>query len=365
MVMPLAPAFAQGALVNYLRAESLRNKLQGLAINIPERPSWVGATSRFWYRKSVEDGNQFALVDAETLEKKPAFDHERLAAALSSATGEKYTALKLPFNAITFVDNERAIEFSIGESPFPGFGPGGRGPAGPRWKCDLSDYTCKKLAVEAERRQGQPQGPQRGIPGPQYDRPSEPKASPDGKWEALISNYNVVLKAKGKSESIPLSFDGSEGNYYALAAVAWSPDSRKLAAFRVRPGYHRRIQYVESSPIDQLQPKYSSADYAKPGDALDIPQPVLFDLASRKQIIVDTALFPNPYEMSRPEWRKDSRAFTFEYNQRGHQVYRVIEVDAATGAARAAISEEPRTFFSYSGKKYRHDLADGKEIIWL
>ena len=32
--------------------------------------------------------------------------------------------------------------------------------------------------------------------------------------------------------------------------------------------------------------------------------------------------------MSELAWRNDSRAVTFEYNQRGHQVYRVIEVDA-------------------------------------
>jgi dipeptidyl aminopeptidase/acylaminoacyl peptidase len=106
-------------------------------------------------------------------------------------------------------------------------------------------------------------------------------------------------------------------------------------------------------------------DYAKPGDALDIPQPVLFDLSTKKQTVVADSLFPNSYVLSRPEWRKDSRAFTFEYNQRGHQVYRVIEVDSTTGAARAVISEEPKTFFCYSGKKYRHDLGDGKEIIWM
>ena len=72
-------------------------------------------------------------------------------------------------------------------------------------------------------------------------------------------------------------------------------------------------------------------------------------------------------------WRKDSRTLTFEYNQRGHQVYRVIEVDAATGKARAVISEEAKTFFYYnptnttrsSGKRFRHDVADGKEVIWM
>src|SRR5262249_55928235 len=64
---------------------------------------------------------------------------------------------------------------------------------------------------------------------------------------------------------------------------------------------------------------------------------------------------------------------TFEYNQRGHQVYRVIEVDAASGKARAIVSEEPKTFFYYNnanstlsaGKHFRHDVADGKEMIWM
>ena len=66
-------------------------------------------------------------------------------------------------------------------------------------------------------------------------------------------------------------------------------------------------------------------------------------------------------------------AFTFEYNQRGHQVYRVIEVDAASGKTRTVIEETSNTFINYEpltdnqydhGKYYRHDIDDGKEIIW-
>ncbi len=72
-------------------------------------------------------------------------------------------------------------------------------------------------------------------------------------------------------------------------------------------------------------------------------------------------------------WWKDSRGFTFEYNQRGHQVYRVIEVDAASGKARTLIEETSSTFINYEpltrnqydhGKYYRKDLDDGKEILW-
>jgi dipeptidyl aminopeptidase/acylaminoacyl peptidase len=348
-------AFAQGTIADYERAGSLREKYVSLADNLPERANWIGQTSRFWYRKAVKGGNEFVLVDAGTLAKRPAFDHERLATALSTATGEKHAALKLPFQQINFVDNEKVIEFIVGET---------------RWRCDLADYSVKKLPPGerggfGQRRGGIPLSV--GIPGPRYNFPQNPdaKVSPDGKWEAVVNNFNVWVRPKGKREGVALSFDGSEGNYYALASLVWSPDSKMIAAYRVRPGYQRKIQYVESSPADQAQPKYYAMDYAKPGDALDQPQPALFNVETRKQFIVDNTLFPNPYQLSRLEWRKDSRAFTFEYNQRGHQVYRVIEVNAATAKPRAVISEEPKTFFCYSGKRYRNDPNDGREVIWM
>ena len=179
--------------------------------------------------------------------------------------------------------------------------------------------------------------------------------------------------ATKKNETV-LSTDGSEGNAYEFASIAWSPDSKKIAANRVRPGYRREVHYVESSPADQLQPKHTVNVYAKPGDALPLPQPVVFDVASKKALWLDNALFPNPYDLSRFQWRKDSSAVTFEYNQRGHQVYRVIEADATTGRTRAVIDEEPKTFFNYrtanggladSGKKYRYDVNDGQEVIWM
>ena len=104
--------------------------------------------------------------------------------------------------------------------------------------------------------------------------------------------------------------------------------------------------------------------YAKPGDVLDIESPVIFHIDTKKQIHVPNALFPNAYDMSRLEWRKDGRAVTFEYNQRGHQVFRVIEI-AVDGTPRVVVSEEPKTFFAYSSKKFRHDVADGMEVVWM
>ncbi len=200
----------------------------------------------------------------------------------------------------------------------------------------------------------------------------------DGKWEALIENYNVFLRAVGSSEpATPLSFDGSEGNYYTLRSVAWSPDSKKLAAYHTRPGYDRQVHYIESSPADQIQPKHYQdrivACTASPATRSTSPIPALFDVATKKEIEIDHALFPNPYDITAPVWWKDSRGFTFEYNQRGHQVYRVIEVDAQTGKTRTLIDEQSKTFIYYNqlgpGLSGGPPLPprsgnDGKEIIW-
>ena len=66
-------------------------------INVPGPANWIGETDHFWYARTVKGGTEFVLVDAGAATKKPAFDHEKLAAAISAATGKTYTALTLPF----------------------------------------------------------------------------------------------------------------------------------------------------------------------------------------------------------------------------------------------------------------------------
>ena len=348
-----AELFAQVEPADYERAAKLREKLNPLAMNIIDQSGWIAKTSRLWYRKSVKGGFEFYIVDAAAATKNIAFDHKKLATALAKVIENKVDPNNLPFRAIEFTEDCNSVEFNIGDS---------------KYSCDLTTYICKE-AGQAERRRRWRGGNRFGMwemgPAPQAAS-EETKTSPDEKWEAFIRNYNVCIRSKGDNkEEFVLSYDGSEGNYYTYNSITWSPDSKKLAAYRLRRGYHRVIQYVESSPEDQLQPKYHNMEYAKPGDAIDIKKPVLFHIETKKIIDIDDTLFPNPYEMSDLVWRQDSRAFTFEYNQRGHQVYRIIEVDADTGKARALIDEEAKTFFCYSGKKYRHDIQDGKEIIWM
>ena len=123
-------ARAQGTVADYQRAMGLREKVQGLAVNVPEPATWVEKAPRFWYRKSVKGGNEFVLVDATTSQKRPAFDHEKLAAALTALIKPEkaYTGVTLPFNTFNFADGERAITLTV---------------ANVVYRCNVAESTCQ------------------------------------------------------------------------------------------------------------------------------------------------------------------------------------------------------------------------------
>jgi len=384
----LPTAQSQVVAEDYARANSLRTRVQDKVFDTVESATWIEGTAKLWYRKSVRGGDEFVLVDAAAASKEPAFDHARLAQAISSAAGGSYSPVTLPFNTFEFVDAMQAIEFVIAPAGGGARGRGGRGrggaggltPGTPRWHCTLTDYVCTLRQPGPAGQAGQVAGRGRGrqggggAGGAQAEE-EQARPSPDGRLEAYVQNYNVYVRPVDDDDAEPtqLSWDGSEGDFYRLGALEWSPDSARIAAFRRRPGYDRQVTYVESSPADQLQPKTSSRFYRKPGDVVDVDQPVLFDVVNGIQHVVDGELFPNPYAQRSLEWWEDSRGFTFEYNERGHQRYRVIEVDARTGAARALIDETSDTFIYYNrqseglsaGRTFRYDVDDGREIIWM
>src|SRR6185312_6684688 len=163
-----APAvYAQGTLADYQRAHDLQDKAKDLVINEPGPANWIGDSHHFWYAHTVKGGAEYMLVDADGASKKVAFDHAKLADAINKASGEKYTAVTLPFQSglgrpgaaarrgaggppqtapLMFVDDEKSIEFGV---------------KGSKYKCDLQAYTCAKSgpipAPEAGRRGANPE----------------------------------------------------------------------------------------------------------------------------------------------------------------------------------------------------------------
>ena len=204
-------------------------------------------------------------------------------------------------------------------------------------------------------------------PGPEggfYPRREESagRKSPDGKLIAFIKDSNLwVAEASSPEDASQLSFDGTEQNAYTR--IMWSPDSHKIAALKEEVVKERQILLRESRPSDQVQPKYRWLDYAKPGDVLPQSVPALFDAESKSQIPVDASPFSNQFTLNLGQWSPDSDWFTFEYNQRGHQLYQLVAVDAASGKTRILAREDSGAFVYYDAL-YRYYFKDGKHILW-
>ena len=322
------------------------------------RAQWIGLTrdvawpaqwhedGRFHYRKTVEGGFRFQLFDPQRGNGVEAFDHERLAQGIAAATGVPTQALQLPF------EDYQAIE--VDGVPYARLQAGTMS-----LRCSLHSYGCQQEAVSPRRPRGF--GVVRDL---RVEADNAPRRSPDGHWEAFARGHDLVLRSVSDGSMRTLTQDGHATGFYDPESIAWSPDSRHLAFYRVRPGHARLVTRVETSPGGGGQPRLQAQLYPKPGDAVDIEQPVLVDVASGRLTRVDDALFTNPYRMSPIRWRADGAAFAFDYVQRGHQRVRLVEVSSDDGRARAVVTEDSRTFVDVS-RPYRYELDGGRQVVWL
>jgi dipeptidyl aminopeptidase/acylaminoacyl peptidase len=353
-----AQVSAQVSREDFTRALGRNTAYKKAAGMMPGSAHWIDGSAKLWFAESDGTAIRYVLYDAQTKERS-ALDKAKIALALNLGVTGKSEAAPIDADKLDLHD----LQFDSGATGF------GFDFQHARWHCKLPGYAC------TQEKPGPGEDDWSRLPGFEGNDARKTALSPDGKWEATIQNFNVFLHAVGDAPPAkPISSDGSESNYYQFSSLAWSPDSQYLLARRTRQGMRRVVHYVESSPADQLQPKSSERFYAKPGDLVDIEQPVLFDAAMWSEHIIANDLFPNPYELTDFAWRKDSSAFTFNYNQRGHQRLSVISVDAKTGVARRLVDETSKTFIEYTeldphqfgtGKFYRHDMQDGKEILWL
>ena len=147
--------------------------------------------------------------------------------------------------------------------------------------------------------------------------------------------------------------------------VHWAPNSRRLVAVRTTVVPEPRVTLVESRPPDRLQPRVHSYPYLKPGDAIPVRHLHLFDLDKQIELPLDNSLYSTPWSLTRWRWSDDSRHFYFLYNQRGHQVLRMIAIDTRDGKTRAIVEETSDTFIDYTQKTYLRILPDRGELIWM
>ncbi|MGW5053520.1 prolyl oligopeptidase family serine peptidase [Actinokineospora sp. NPDC004072] len=315
------------------------------------RPTWLG--DRFWYPVATGAGRRFVLVDPAAGTREPAFDHARLAAALTAAAGQPVDPDALPFPAIDLTAD--AVEFAA---------------FGEFWRCGLADYTCERA---------------------EFTPPGNPLEviSPDGK--VAVSRRGHDLWARSDGREWPLTTDGAPDHGYGYGpasagnptllrklglphlppAIAWSPDSTKVLAHRTDERRVRLTHLVESRPADGGPPVTHAQRYAYAGDEhLPLAELVVLDVAAgtvvRAQHEPLLMAQLSPIALQWAWWSPDGSAVYFLDRPRDMRTLALKRLDPLTGEVTTVLSESGPTRVEPNQWCFEPPIVRviGDEVLW-
>ncbi|MEO3803135.1 DPP IV N-terminal domain-containing protein [Nonomuraea sp. B1E8] len=318
------------------------------------RPVWIDDGARFWYRSD----KRFVLVDPAAGTRVPAFDHERLAAALAKASGQDVDAAALPFTAIHVTG--RYVEFTA---------------FGTYWRCALDVYVVEK---------------------------SEPRpaaafveaASPDQRHAVFRREHNLWVRRLSDGKEWALTSDGRPDHDYATApdwwqnsvlvrklgfatmppAATWSPDGTRVLTHRTDQRGVRENHRIEALPPDGGAPRLHTQRYAHPGDErVPLAELVVLDITTGA--VARASGEPLPMSVVSPImtrwawWAADGTAVYYLSQPRDGRSLSLHRLDPASGRVTTLLTETGETRvepnqWAEGQPPMVEVLGDGSEVVW-
>jgi len=357
------PAIAQTpvsvTVADYARAEKwMGYNTNPLVFRAGVRPVWQG-DGRFWYRVTTPEGTEFVMVESASGTKAPAFDHAKLAAALSAAAGTKFDAHRLPFTDFELSADGQTISFSAQRR---------------RWKCDLATDKCSPDGAAPATAPG---AGGRGGAGNSV-------MSPDKKRAAFIRDFNLWVRDAATGKETQLTTDGVKDFGYATdnagwthsdrAVLVWSPDSKKIATFQQDQRGVGEMYLVDTKVG---HPTLLAWKYPLPGDEVvttiqrviievDTPRVIRLKLpADQHRSTLCDDVQCRGGEWADVEWTPDATQLAFVSTSRDHKLAQLRVADAATGNIRDVLEEKVVTQYeSGQGRVNWRYLPAKNEVIW-
>ncbi|MBC7895873.1 MAG: DPP IV N-terminal domain-containing protein [Cytophagaceae bacterium] len=316
---------------------------------------------RFWYRNRMQGGFEFIVVDPVRLTRQPAFDHARLAAALSMAADTAYAPTTLPFERIRLNDTGTQVRFVL--------------PSTRAWSCDLTTYTCTSAGASSELEANE-------------------VSSPDARMAAFVRDDNLWVRDRSSGTERQLSKDGVPDYAYGVVpedrdevtnrrgslkrapVLRWSPDSRRIATWRLDERHVKEVYHLETAVGRSILHR---SRYALPGDSI-IPTYdfFVFDVASGGSVKVDLpprnivsstccgVMYDSVWKDL--QWSGDSKQIFFTSLARGYKEIELFAADPLTGKARRIMGEKSATYIELNvnsvGPNWRVS-PDGSEVLWF
>lgn len=327
--------------------------LQEQLYQTPVQPVWL-SDDVFWYRVRTPEGVRFRYVDASGEgEIRPAFDHSRVVDAIARKAGTPPPDGEIPFRTFRYSRDGKRLSFIYKDH---------------YWSCDRTHWECKD-------------------PVEQVTPPENSVSSPNRRNYILLKDDNLHLWNRETRQTVQLTHDGEEEYAYALDSqgwrqsetpvVRWSPDSRKVATYRLD---ERGVGTLSVMRMTEGRPVVESRPYALPGDSV-MPklEPVIIDLDRQK--VVPVQRDPNWMRASNccglirenawvdTQWSQDSSTLYRVEVSRDYRTATLVEIHADDGSARTLFQETLDPYFE-SNLKSRSEPNwrvnhDGRELLWF
>lgn len=324
----------------YRRAEAvLPQHVDELVHGLSVRPQWFKDSSRFWFERTTPEGREYVVVDPVRHSTALLFDHARLRADLSRAIGRDVHAQELRLRGAELDKDQRTLTFTF---------------ATRRWTMSLDDGSLSERAKDAGK----------GV------------LSPDGRLRAFSRANDLWIAEVATGAERRLTSDGSATRPYARPVmnvkrmiadgsadpelepdIAWSPDSRRIATYRLDLTDARRLAIVQSTPPGAAPPRVYDYYYTLTGDEkTPLATDLIINVASG--MTVTSKAPPEPvlyYGGPSFEWSRDGRAVFERVAARGYGTMRLDRIDAVTGEVRTLHEDRSDTYIDYYGHHWSYD----------
>lgn len=340
------PAFAEAATTSptavpssvYARAEAvLPHHINELIFGLSVRPQWIGDGAEFWFERNTPQGRDYVRVNPISNQTTPLFDHDALVSQLAAASGKPLARKDLRLTGLKLDAKTGSLEFSH---------------EGRKWRFDPTQGTVSPTAAT-----------------------NISSTSPDGRWMAEVRDGDIYIVSVADGSARRLTQDGANSPYATplinlkdMAAqgtsrpevspvVIWSPDSRKIATYRIDRSSARHLSLVQSSPKDGGPPRVLDYVYPLTGDT-DIPtsEGLIFDIETGQRTAMQTQ--PRPvlyYGGPWYEWSADSKAVFERQPTRGYGALTLNRIEADTGKVRKLTEDTSDTYVDFYGHFWTYD----------
>jgi dipeptidyl-peptidase-4 len=357
VLMPVASSSPEAA--DIARAEQFLPANVILALyNVSVIPNWIGGTDSFWYLRTGREGTEFVFVDAENCTKQPAFNQTDLGEALALASDSSVDPSDLPISIIA-IENGTVRFSALNKS----------------WEYDLESRAI------AEAPPGREAGPGETI-------------SPDGRFALFVQDNNLWVRETATGDNRrPLTTDGSPNRAYAKRSdtvshpisqirlnetskpyAVWSPDSRRIATFRMDQRNVTALHLLQYVPGNGSRPRVWEYRFAMPDDeTVPIYEPLVVDLQENRVVPVSYKAQPEVSLMDADEdvlqwWSDDGRTLYSLYAERGEKVLRLLKTDPENGETEEILEERGPTYveanLDYGSRPNVRVLSSG-DVVWF